>query len=400
MRSMRAPALPFLAFAGCLLIGASASADSSDEGHWFGSHYVAASDEVSVRAPVLGDALLAGGHVRIDSPVNGDLSLAAGEVEVEAAVNGAARIAAGTVAVRAPVGGALWVTGGDLSVDSVVGGKSWLAGGNVRTGSGAVLPGPTTISAGEAVLDGRYAGALTIRAGHVELRGDFLGDVEVQADQLLLAPGARIAGKLRYYTPEPLPDAAAAQVAGGAEHHPRGHDMRFGFSHRPGYFFGGWGSVVGLWLVGALLLLVAPDFVTRVHRGLATDPWTSLGTGILALIAVPCAASILIVTIIGIPFGILLLVAYGFALAGGYVLAASFLAAQFLARVTPGATPGTGARLLALSGVLLLLALVHRIYAMGTLVHAFVLLFGLGAGARALFHRDTDTGAAPSPAAA
>jgi hypothetical protein len=376
---------------------AASGAVAENRSHWFGHNYIASGDDLRVADPIAGNALLAGGRVQIDSPVSGDLSLAAGEVIVTAPVTGALRVAGGKIELRGPVGGKLWVTGGEIAIDASVGGPSWLAGGNFRTGPQAAFADATTINAGDLVLDGRFNGPLTVRAGRVTLRGQFRGDVAVHADQLVIDPEAQLEGRLRYDTPDPLTESETAHVRGAVEHGSFGR-YRVGFVGAP-FRLHGLGSFIVLLVLGAGVLAVAPAFAARVQAGLFREPWTSFGVGLLTLVAVPLAAILIAVTIIGIPVALLVLCAYGGLLLLGYLLGAHAIGAHLLARMRPAQQLTFGYRLAALAVVLAILGALQQLPGIGRLVHGLVLLGGLGATVSVLRHRDRGA-APPAPSSA
>jgi hypothetical protein len=97
------------------------------------------------------------------------------------------------------------------------------------------------------------------------------------------------------------------------------------------------------------------------------------------LICVPAAALILLVTIIGLPLGLLVLFAYPMMLLLGYVLTAIGISDWVMQRFTPERVQSLVWRAGAAAAAVVLIALLARLPAIGGLLAFLALLFGLGA---------------------
>lgn len=206
----------------------------------------------------VGDVEAVGGSVVVHGTVNGDLAGVAGSVVIYGTVTGDVEMAAGSVVVA----------------DS-----------------------------------GTVEGAMTVGTGSLVVDGTVLGDVTAGAGEIALGPDARIAGDLRYDPDASLTGnrgavegriVADSAIGGGVDVGPT----------IPGVVFDVWGLVVGL-LVGALLLYGAPEFSDRVTGMAVGDPLRSGGIGLLAVIAAPVVALLLVITIVGIPLALLGAVLFG-----------------------------------------------------------------------------------------
>lgn len=347
----------------------------------------------------LGDDLfVAGGTVSIRDAVRGDALLAGGSIESRSDIAGDTAVAGGEVTIGGRIGQDLYAAGGRLDIDAQVNGNARIAGGRVRTSSDARIDGGATIAGGTLRLDGTFGRYLNVAGGEVTLGGRVLGDVIVRAEQLTIEPGAQIEGKLTYHTPEAITLPRDADVRGGMQHIATDerhlmHGRWGGWEHR-GF---GWVWLTGLFLVGLLISLALPAFAASTSAAIAANPGLSLGLGFAALIGIPAAAIVLLITIVGIPLALILMMLYFVALLAGYVVGALFLADRTLIALGRGATAGTGLRALALALVLVALALLAFVPVLGGLARFVVLLLGLGAIALVIFHTRK---APPSPKAA
>jgi hypothetical protein len=150
----------------------------------------------------------------------------------------------------------------------------------------------------------------------------------------------------------------------------------------------GWGSVSGLawWLavsvstliVGVLLLWLAPGALYAGERAVRERLGATIGLGVALAIGVPLLAILALVTLVGIPFGIALLLAAVPMLLIAYATSAWIVGR----RVLRGRSAGPWAALLAGWGILRVLALIP---VLGGLVGLVATVVGLGALAVALW---------------
>lgn len=344
-----------------------------------------ADDIASIR---LGEDLFAaGGTVSIRNPVNGDALLAGGTIDSKSGIAGDAAVTGGEITLGGRIGEDLYAAGGQLEIDAQVGGNARIAGGRVRTSSDARIDGGATIAGGTLRLDGTFGRYLNVAGGSVTLGGRVQGDALVRAEELTLEPGTQIEGKLTYYTPKPIALPADAMVRGGMHHVPTDEPRKatgwLGDWRSEGL---GWVWLTGLFLVGLMIALALPAFAARTSATIAANPWGSLGLGFVALVCIPAAAILLLITIVGIPLALILMMLYFVALLAGYVVGALFLAEKTLTALGRGATAGTGLRVLVFALVLVALALLAFVPVLGWLARVAVLLLGLGAIALAIFH--------------
>jgi len=73
-------------------------------------------------------------------------------------------------------------------------------------------------------------------------------------------------------------------------------------------------GVITILLLGILAIIFLPNQVKLVTSTMAKAFWKSVGWGILSLILIPLIIILLFITLIGFPIGILLLIAYIFAI--------------------------------------------------------------------------------------
>ena len=258
---------------------------------------------------------------------------------------------------------------------------------------GAVVPAGQT--AGDVlVLDGtvRIAGHVTgdvvSVAGPVRVSGRIDGDLIAVSDRALLASTARVGGDLRYGDESPVL-ARGASVGGKVSNEDWG-DAANGW---------GWVSLLAWWLavsvstliVGVLLVWLAPGALYAAERAVRERLGATIGSGVAIAILVPLLAILALVTVVGIPFGIALLLAAIPVLLVAYTTAAWIVGR----RVLRSRSSSAWAALFAGWGILRALALIPVV---GGLVGLAATVVGLGALAVALWRaRRTAAPAATAP---
>jgi cytoskeletal protein CcmA (bactofilin family) len=255
--------------------------------------YFAAGDRVVINGTINGDAYVAGGIVEINGTINGDLLAAGGDVEVGGSVTDDVRAAGGTVHLRGRVGKNVTVAGGTVALSgtaAVEGG--FLAAGGTMEIAGSVAK--DVIAVGQlAEVTGRVGGNARLAAGQVHIyRGASIEgsvDIEVRSkNDVTIDPGA----------------VKGITSIRESERHGEGSlfsTFRFWFKLI-------W--IVGLLLSGLLFFLIARNHFRGYGLALRHEPLMSLLWGVIAVIVTPFFCLILILTLVGMPIGLVLLAAY------------------------------------------------------------------------------------------
>jgi cytoskeletal protein CcmA (bactofilin family) len=362
--------------------------------------FAADSDDASARASLGSDQFIAGSSIRIDHPIEGDLIVFGGKVGVSAPVAGDLVVAGGAVRLDASVGQSLYAAGGDLRIDGAVGRSLRIAGGRITVGKSARIAGNLTLAGGQVEVAGTVGGSVQAAGGRILVDGPVSGDVIATTSHLELGPNARVGGKLRYASEGEVQVDGAAQVAGGIERmsvdgwagrtsdseaSPEAEDGENGavaprHGHgRHGRFGRAWAWTVGLMVLAAVLVAALPAFYSNVGRTAQARFGACLLAGLVALVVIPIAAVILLVTIIGIPLSLLVVAAYLVLLLAGYVTTAAVAGDWALARFKPAVATAVGWRVGAAAVAMLAIGVIGRIPVLGGLVFLVALLLGIGA---------------------
>jgi hypothetical protein len=267
-----------------------------------------------------------------------------------------------------------------LAVLVVGAGSASAATDHVVITGGATVPagrtaGDVVVVDGTVRIAGHVTGDVISVSGPVRLTGRVDGDLIAVSDRAFLGSTARVGGDLRYGDEGPV--LARGASVGGEVSNEDWADAASGW---------GWVSLIGWWLavsvstlvVGVLLVALAPAALYAAERAVRERPGATVAWGLGIAIGVPLLAALALVTLVGIPFGIALLLAAIPVLLVAYVTSAWMLGR----RVFRNRSSSRWAALFAGWGILRVLALIP---AVGALVGLVATVVGLGALAVALW---------------
>lgn len=266
------------------------------------------------------NAYLAGGSLVSSGSVGGDLVAAGGTLVVNGPIGADLLVAGGNVSILGNVAGDVRAAGGTIALTGTVAGDVVAAGGNI-TAAGSKIGGDAILVGGAVRLTSPVAGAVRIRGGQVVIDAPITGDVEVHAQSLTLGSHAVILGNLTYQAPKSATMDSGASVKGKTEFTPI-VDVSVG----PEAAF----ALLSVWILSMLAALIVsalivrafvPKYVVAVGNAALERPWRALGMGFLTLVAIPAAAFVMLLTVVGVPLGILTFIAYAALLVFSWMMA-------------------------------------------------------------------------------
>jgi hypothetical protein len=350
------------------------------EHHRRGDPGSAATDHAE--AVIAGDYFGAGATAGPQTAIEGDAFMTGGEVNLRLPVQGDAILSGGNIVVRERVGSDMYAAGGIVEVDAAVGHNARLAGGRVYLTPRAVIAGKLTIAGSNVRMEGRVGGALIVFGDSVVVDGNVDGGVAVVARELIVGPKTRINGRLTFRTMGPPQISPLAVITGGS----RQSDFEFPGKRlepfaRTAMWVGAATFSAGLFLLGVLLVALAPCATTSVVRQLRSRPLASFLLGFALVVSIPIAAVLAMVTVIGIPLGFVLLFLWPVVIVLGYLIGVIFLGDSLGSLFGPAGAHGArrGLRVLGLAIVLIALMILSRLVLIGVLVVLLILFLGTGA---------------------
>jgi cytoskeletal protein CcmA (bactofilin family) len=333
-----------------------------------------AGDIVVFSRTIEDDLYIAGRSVRVNGTIDGDVAAAGGDVEIDGQVSGDALAAGGTLRIGGVIGRSLRASAGTLIIDAHIGRDAVLAGGTVDVSQGGQVGRDLVVGGGNITLSGTVSRDAVIRGGTVVIGGTIQGNARVRATQIVLLPTARIGGKLRYAA-QAIQIPPGARITGGTERIPASPRSRAAVLSQV------WRSLaeaLALLVLGLVIFAVAPRGASAVVTNVGRRFGRNILTGFILVVAVPAAALVLLVTLIGIPVSVEAMLLYLATLYPGQVFVASWLGSSILQAVRRGSgTPPSTVWSLVLGTVILVL--LFAIPYAGWAVHFVAILMGFGA---------------------
>ncbi len=260
---------------------------------------------------VQGDLYLGGGSVTSAGKVQGDLVVGGGNILVSGPVSQDLAVGGGSITVVADVGDDLRAAGGNIILSGKVGNDLAIGAGQTSV-SGAGIGGDVLWAGGMLRVDAPVAGNMQLAGGEVVINSRVRGNVEFKGDKLTLGKGAVIEGNLTYTAKAEATMEEGAVVRGVTSFEPQKSVM-------PAPSAKSILAVASFFLFGKFLALLvfalAFGLIFRRYSMVLVDavvaqPLIETGRGLITLVVLPIASVILLVTVIGLPIGLLGLVGF------------------------------------------------------------------------------------------
>jgi cytoskeletal protein CcmA (bactofilin family) len=300
---------------------------------------VVAGDSLTVDGTVTGDVVAFVRELRIRGTVKGNVVSFARKAIVEGTVQGSVFGFAQSLESRGQIAGNLY--GFAQSAD---------IGTDARVEKNAVVFASESEIAGSV---GKDANVWT-RSLHIAQSSRIDGSLTARVGQpgnTSIAPGARILGRTQIQTPQPAPSRFATVS------------------------FYVWQIIwlTAAFLAGLLLFWLFPS-LSRTNFSNMRELLIAGGWGFVALVALPIAAVIAAITVIGLPIGLIALVAWCVALYLAKIVIAGFVGRSLL----QGKSAGEPTTALALLAGLVPIFIGINIPYLGSLINFFLILLGMG----------------------
>lgn len=321
----------------------------------------AAGIRVDLNATVSGQVRAAGALVTVNGSTEGDLDVLGGVVEVYGPIGGNASLGATAIRFAAKVGGG--IEAGAIGI--IIGRPTEIAG-------------PLRAAAVNLSVTGTVGGPVALIGATVYFNGAAAGNVTIEGGRVTIGPDAVIGGDLVIRTLTPPTIDPAARVTGET------------VIQEPAIWSllssGTWKlllatmTAAGTILAGTILIGVSRGGFEDALAHASRRPFSSLLIGILALVLFPIVGALLMATVIGLSFGLAILLLVPLLIVAGHTIVATCLGVWFL---DWGRKPRTFVRLFFyLFFGAILLAATWFVPMAGAAILGLALLLGTGAGVR------------------
>lgn len=334
--------------------------------------YVLAKDQVH-------DGVLAKSaeRITIEGTVNGDLWVAASQIDITGEVRGNVYAVGSRVIIRGNVMGSVHALGSEVRLDRSIAGSVYAAGSLVATEEEVQIGRTTGLAGSDVMIHGKLAGQLFAGASRMELRGQIGSGARLAASEVVLSNSATVGGDLRYTSrlDAVIPNDKA--ISGKVIREMPPEDQRTE----------NWSQRVVDSLIGLIMSVVTAVAVlalwgdTLVERAqlFRQLPIRTFGRGVFFTILVPVVCLLVMITLIGLPLGIILGLLYAVVLMVAPTAAGLVVGLQLIQPPHESSRqPAYGAKLQATVLGLLIISIVGFVPLLGPVFTLFVYLVGVG----------------------
>ncbi|MFA5947827.1 MAG: hypothetical protein WC806_02545 [Candidatus Gracilibacteria bacterium] len=267
-----------------------------------------AGEFLTIKEDLPDDYYFAGGKVVVDGKTKGDLYLAAGEVTINGNVDGDVVIAGGRVTIFGNVGDDVRIVGGQTAIYGNVGDDVIAMSGQVDISKKTTIGGSVISGSGILTIDGNVKQDVQGGFGMLLINGIIDGNVTATVEEKLeVAKDAKINGNLKYSALIEMAIPKEA-VKGKIDFNKfKAKEMAEGTAKGITAMYFGWKlfSYFSALVFVIIFSVLFPTLMTKTAEIAKKDPLKTFGIGIFAVVVTFVASMLLMVTVIGIPLGII-----------------------------------------------------------------------------------------------
>ena len=343
--------------------------------------------DISVDAgEMVDDTFVAFGRtVRIDGVVTGDLIAFAQSIEISGSVLGDIYLFGRSIEIDGRVGGGYVGFGQVIRIGDSIGQSVYGLAQSLRSSRDATIAGDLFALGEDISVGGSVGRNATVLGNTLTISGEVKRDVTFHGQVATVQSSAVIGGNLDVGLPDEqrLEVDSAAKV--GGETIVGVHEAGREEEEEDGILSIWTIALTALWLVTAflsgLLLLWALPALRRVPLDHLNGILSSAGVGFVLVTATPILAVVLVVTLIGLPAGLVIAAVWALSLYVSKIVVAHFLGNALLRPKQPGVR---SMLLSLLAGMVLVLIAVSLPY-VGWVINLLLVIIGMGAMGQALY---------------
>jgi len=251
-----------------------------------------------------GDFYTAANIINLSGKVDEDLVAAAADITLNGSVGDDVLIIAGRTDIHGTVGDDLRIISGEVTIAEAVAGDVFVIGGVVKILSTATVGGDVIVYAGQATIEGMVEGDIVGSIDELRIDGVVKGDVDVRVSDLTFGDRAAVTGTVRYVSHNVAVQSLNSTIEGELTRSDPAlpvKDMTLKVALVP--------VLVLLFSILTWYLVSRKTLALLVDRATERSPRPIL-TGIIFILLAPLAASLLMVSMIGVLVGAAILLAY------------------------------------------------------------------------------------------
>lgn len=256
--------------------------------------------EIGQSETIKGDLFIFSHHASVDGTVDGDLYLFAKDASVSGHVKGDIISFVQSLRVSGDVNGNIRSFANNLTLNGNVSRNVLIFAETMNSEASGRIEGSLTGFMQSLNLDGKLGRDLLFFGESAHIANLVGGGIRARADKLSIRPGADVKGPIYYEGNNPAEVSAEAKLASPVDYHKIQHKKKY---EESGYYV--WQVIwaAAFVLFGLVLFRLMPQF-SRDAVSDAERYGASVGLGVLVFFAVPIAAIVACVTVVGLFIGI------------------------------------------------------------------------------------------------
>ncbi|MFH1284545.1 MAG: hypothetical protein ABIH78_03080 [Candidatus Peregrinibacteria bacterium] len=252
------------------------------------------------------DAYVFAGNANVDADIAGDLIIAGGNVVVNGNVLEDVLVVGGRVTIMGNIGGDLRVFGGQITIFGNVGDDVITAGGQIDIAKSSTISGSVLAGSGILTIGGEVKEDVRGAMGVFILNGTVGRDVVVTIeDTLSVSESAKIGGDLNYSAiiEAKIPAGIVSGETSFNQFEKKNYlkGMTYAYLLKKGI------DLTGALLITLILVLTIPKLFVNSGNITRERVLKSLGIGVLTVLIGLVGSIILMITLIGLPIGLITL---------------------------------------------------------------------------------------------
>lgn len=331
---------------------------------------------------IKGDLFVFAERTRIEGTVDGDLYVFSHDVTVDGHITGDVIGFVQTMRITGQVDGNVRSGMNSLTITGNVGKNALLFADEANLDSTAKLGGSLTAFVGALDLDGRAGKDLLVFSRHMTISGKVGGGIRAKGSFLSIGSSAEIDGPVRYEGENAPEIANGAKLASPVEYTKWERERNYRSRHYYVWRVIWTGAFI---LFGMVLVLLMPKFAEETVNA-AERFGAPLGLGVLVFFAVPIAAIIACITIVGIPLGVLTM-GFWFLMLCCAELIVGTVVGSWMMGPSRDTWSLIGRMAMGFVAVRIVYTFMEQVHVLGLIGGLGILMWGMGAIALALYNR-------------
>lgn len=266
---------------------------------------------VAKNETVDGSLFIAGSNVTIEGTVNGDVFCAGQTVKITGSVNGDVLCAAQSLDVAAVVTGDIRAAGQTIKIDSQIDRSITIFGQIVSLGETTYIGYDATVFSQTLSQAGQIGRDLIGSFVNLNVGGSITGSAQVEAENITVHEGATV-GTIEYVSAKDATIEQGANVGHAQRTEPSATAATSVEPTNPviATLSGSLYWLISMLIVGVAIMVIKPSLLPASAQAITNKVWPSIGWGALVLFIAPGAALVLLLTVVGIPLSIAVLLGW------------------------------------------------------------------------------------------